>query len=244
MAPLINYLGTPLGPDYTLTLDGKNISGQVRPRLLSLTVKLNRGITADSIDLELDDSDGKLELPTRGKTLLASIGWQGQPLALLGSFIVTAVKHMGAPDKVTISAGSADFRGKLDQSSGGHFYPAGNGDQTTLGEIVQTIAARNGLQPMLHPEMASIALIKQHQGEKTSDIAFLSDLALRSGAIVDVKYGRLLLLKPGSGTNASGTPLPPAIISRNQGDMHNFEITDRGISAGCRRNGWILRPLR
>ena len=237
MAPLTTTLGTPLGPDFTLTLDGKNISGQVRPRLLSLTATLNRGITADSIIMVLDDTDGKLELPVRGKTLLASVGWQGQPLALLGSFIVDTVEHSGAPDKVTVKASSADFRHSLDNKAE-HSYPENNVDQTTLGDITRTIAARHGLKAAVHPDLEHLAVIKQHQAKEVSDMSFLSTLALSCGAVADIKYGTLLLLKPGTGTNASGKPLPPAIIARKQGDLHKFTITDRGHFSGVQAK-WL-----
>lgn len=227
MAPLINRLSTPLGPDYTLTLDGKNISGQVRPRLISLTVTLNRGMIADTVNLVLDDSDGELQLPTRGKTLLASLGWQGQALALQGSFIVNTIQHSGAPDKLTITASSADFSGSLSETHE-QSYSDGNTDRTTLGSIINIIAARNGLQANVAPEFAQMTVIKAHQAKET-DMAFLTRLAAEYGAIADIKYGKLLLLKPGTGRSASGARLPTVLLSRNQGDAHKFSLADRTI---------------
>ncbi|PLR40933.1 late control protein D [Chimaeribacter californicus] len=227
MAPLTTTLGTPLGPDFTLTLDGKNISGQVRPRLISLSATLNRGTIADSLTLDLDDSDGKLALPTRGKLLLASIGWQGQPLTLLGSFIVNTLQHSGAPDKLTITASSADFSGSLSEKHKESYFD-GNTDRTTLGSIIRIIAARNGLQASIAPEFAQLTVISAHQTDE-ADMDFLTKLATQYGAIADIKYGTLMLLKPGTGRSASRAPLPAVVISRSQGDSHKFTLADRTI---------------
>lgn len=70
-----------------------------------------------------------------------------------------------------------------------------------------------------------------------SDAAFLTRLAERNGALVSVKYGRLLFLKAGSGLTASGKPVPQMTVERGDGDRHQFAIADREAYTGVRRNG-------
>ncbi|MDE9500167.1 phage late control D family protein, partial [Xenorhabdus bovienii] len=80
---------------------------------MSLTLTDNRGFEADQLDLELDDSDGKLDLPSRGNILTLELGWYGQALTPKGKFVVDEIEHSGAPDRLTVRARSADLRGKL-----------------------------------------------------------------------------------------------------------------------------------
>lgn len=85
-------------PAYQVLVDGKDISATIRPRLMSMTITDNRGFTADTIELTLDDSDGLLDMPRRGATLRALIGWQGQALVDKGTYKIDEVEHSGAPD--------------------------------------------------------------------------------------------------------------------------------------------------
>ena len=77
-------------PAYQVLVDGKDISAAIRPRLMSMTITDNRGFTADTIELTLDDSDGQLDMPRRGATLRALIGWQGQALVDKGTYKILA----------------------------------------------------------------------------------------------------------------------------------------------------------
>ncbi|MFM4810630.1 phage late control D family protein, partial [Aeromonas hydrophila] len=98
-------------PAYQVLVDGKDISAAIRPRLMSMTITDNRGFTADTIEITLDDSDGKLDMPRRGATLHALIGWQGSALVDKGTYKIDEVEHGGAPDVLTIRGKSADLRG-------------------------------------------------------------------------------------------------------------------------------------
>ncbi|MCH7372861.1 hypothetical protein [Aeromonas sp. MR16] len=62
-------------PAYQILVDGQDISAAIRPRLIGLSLADNRGFEVDTIELSLDDTDGKLALPRRGAQLQALIGW-------------------------------------------------------------------------------------------------------------------------------------------------------------------------
>ncbi|KJI83168.1 hypothetical protein UO98_20915 [Enterobacter hormaechei] len=68
-----------------LTLDGDDITQNFSDRLISLTMTDNRGFEADQLDIELDDTDGLVELPPRGAKLTLWLGWQGSALLNKGS---------------------------------------------------------------------------------------------------------------------------------------------------------------
>ncbi|MCE1685645.1 phage late control D family protein, partial [Enterobacter hormaechei] len=87
-----------------MEIDNKDISGRIQSRLMSLTMTDNRGFEADQLDIELDDADGSLVLPSRGNVISLALGWRDQPLISKGRFTVDEIGHSGAPDKLTIRA--------------------------------------------------------------------------------------------------------------------------------------------
>ena len=66
-------------PAYQVLVDGKDISTAIRPRLMSMTITDNRGFTADTIEITLDDSDGQLDMPRRGLLYAASSAGKAAP---------------------------------------------------------------------------------------------------------------------------------------------------------------------
>lgn len=218
-------------PDYTLFVDDKNITTNVKGRLISLTLTDNRGFDADQLDIELDDTDGKLELPRRGASIRLSIGWAGEKLVDKGSFTVDEIEHSGAPDVLTIRARSADFRDTLNIKRNASYH------QVTVGDIVNTIAARNKLTTGIAQSMASIPIPHMDQTNE-SDANLLTRLAKQEGAIATIKAGRLLFIEPGKALTASGKPLGTVTISRQDGDGHQFVIADRDAYTGVQAH-WL-----
>ena len=47
--------GADMAPDFMLTINAKDITQNIRDRLLSLSLTDNRGFEADQLDVELDD---------------------------------------------------------------------------------------------------------------------------------------------------------------------------------------------
>ncbi|MEN4928333.1 phage late control D family protein [Erwinia billingiae] len=218
-------MGARLTPDFMLTVNSKDVTANIRDRLISLTLTDNRGFEADQLDVELDDADGQLAMPVRGAVVTLFLGWKGQALIGKGSFTVDEVEHHGAPDTMTIRARSADFRGSLNSRREVSYH------ETTLGDIVTQIASRNKLKPMLADGFAGIAVAHIDQTQET-DAKFLTRLAKLYGAVAAVKAGRLLFIRPGNGVTISGKPIPQMTITRNDGDRHTFSIADRGAYSG------------
>ncbi|VEN39519.1 unnamed protein product [Callosobruchus maculatus] len=217
--------GERVAPAFMLTLDGDDITQNFSDRLIGLTMTDNRGFEADQLDIELDDTDGLVELPPRGAKLTLWLGWQDSALLNKGSFTVDEIEHRGAPDTLTIRGRSADFRGTLNSRREQSWH------DTTLGVIVETIAARNKLTASVADTLKAIRVPHIDQTQE-SDSAFLARLAERNGASVSVKYGKLLFLKAGSAVTASGKPIPQMTVERSDGDRHQFAIADREAYTG------------
>ncbi|WP_276509959.1 contractile injection system protein, VgrG/Pvc8 family, partial [Enterobacter hormaechei] len=119
------------------------------------------------------DTDGLVELPPRGAKLTLWLGWQGSALLNKGSFTVDEIEHRGAPDTLTIRGRSADFRGTLNSRREQSWH------DTTLGVIVETIAARNKLTASVADTLIAIPVPHIDQAQE-SDAVFLSRLADRN----------------------------------------------------------------
>lgn len=212
-------------PRYQVLVDGADVTPVIRPRLQSLTITDNRGFEADTLDLVLDDSDGKLDLPRRGASVRVLLGWEGGSLYDKGTYTVDEIEHSGTPDLLTIRAKSADFRDELQRRREISWH------RQTIGTIVRSIAARQSLTPVISEAMADIA-IEHIDQQMESDAAFLTRLATIYDAVAAVKNGQLLFIKAGQATSASGKQLPTLAITRQAGDQHRFAIADRGAYTG------------
>lgn len=218
-------------PDFRVLLDGQDLTTRISPRLESLQLIDARGFIVDTLDLTLTDHDGALSIPPRGAKLHLFLGWKEFSLEDKGTYIVDEVEHAGSPDKLTIRARSADLRSTITRKLECSYHDI----NLTLGDIVRTIAARNGLEPRITPNLASIKVEHVDQvGE--SDAALLTRLGDENGAIATVKAGNLLFIRPGQATTASGLPLQPVTIERALGDQHHFIVADRGAFTAVRAN--------
>lgn len=204
-------------PTYQISINGKVVPLQGRLIMLSLSDK--NGFFADELSIEISDHDGLVELPKKGVTLTAEFGFEGQT-SNKGEYVVDEVEHRGPPDVVCIRAHSANFRNTLlEQREQSHHA-------TTLGKILQQIAARNNLKLAIANKYKNIN-IKHLDQNNESDGNLLTRLAKDYGAVGTIKNNHLLFIERGTGKNASGKELPTATIYRSDGDSHSYRESDR-----------------
>lgn len=207
-------------PIYRITKDGNDITGAFTGRLISLSLEENRGFEADQLDIELDDADGTLELPSRGAKLAVAFGWKHEGLVDKGKFTVDEITHSGPPDRIVIRARSADLRSGLTKKRESSYH------NISLLDLVNLIAQRHNLGAMIASALANQLLSHIDQtGE--SDASFLTRVAKMFDAIATVKADKLLFTKLGQSLTASGKPLSRLTITRQLGDQHHFSVADR-----------------
>lgn len=217
--------------EYSIVVDGRDISRELRPRLISLSLSEKRGSHADELELVLDDSDGKLAIPPAGAQIAVRLGWRdlgpaaAAQLIDKGLFKVDRRRHTGAPDRISVTAHSADLTRAFRQRR------TTSWTRTTLGDVLGEIAGRNGWQPHISPDKAGIDL--QHLDQaRESDAAFLNRLGRLYDAVATVKAGRLIFAQIGAGVTASGVEIPSAAITRRSGDQHTWEAAERDAYTG------------
>ncbi len=212
-------------PAFRLELGERDLTEDLRPRLVALTVTEARGEEADQLDLTLSDHDGRLALPVRGGLITLALGWKGRALVNKGRFKIDEVEHTGAPDVVTIRARSADFTDAL------RVRRERSWSETTLGQVIGDLAAGNGLEARISSDLAGRAVPHLAQSRE-SDANLLTRLGRQYDAAATVKAGRLIFVPVGAGETARGQALPGLTLTRRDGDRHSYKAVDREAYAG------------
>lgn len=207
-------------PLYRILADDADVTAAIAKRLVKLTLTDKKGMEADELSITIEDGGGRVALPRTGVTLSLALGWEGGALIDKGRFEVDQVEHSGPPDEITITARAADFRGGLKDQREASYH------DTTVGAILETIAARNDLKSAIHADLAKIAVAHLDQTNE-SDANLITRMGKDYGAVATIKAGRLLFIPEGKGVTASGRALGLTTIRRSDGDRHSFTASDR-----------------
>lgn len=221
-------------PAWQLTINDRDVTAELSNRIISLTLTDNRGFEADTVDITIDDSDGKMAIPDRGAKLSLKLGWQGAPLVDKGEYIVDTIEHSGAPDKLTLAAKSADFRDSLLNKKSISYPPQ------TLGSLVATIAAAHGLSSRVAPTLSGVAITQKIQSNE-SDANLLTRLAGEHDAMAGIKNGAIIFIAKGNGKNAGGTDLASITVTRQNGDRHSYRRSERDKFTGVKAYWYDIR---
>lgn len=205
---------------YKITADGANITALIVDRLLSAEITDEAGVKSDRLTLVIDDRDQRLEFPKTGAKIEVSLGYVGRALVKMGSYVVDEVDVSGPAREMTIRANAADMTGKI-KAPKERSWP-----NVTLGTLVRTIAADNGLQPAIAAGLASRNL--GHVDQTESDLQLLQRICADQGATCKVADGRLVVAEHASGKTASGGNMPAAMIDASQCESWSATITERG----------------
>ena len=134
-------------------------------------------------------------------------------------------------NKAAIRAKAADMREGLKAQRSRAFRA------TTIGAIVASIAAEQGLTPATAPALAAVVIAHRDQANE-SDMHFLTRLARDYGAVAAPKDGRLLFVPSAAGAAASGRALDVVSLART--DLTSW----RGIAADRDSQGAVRARYR
>ena len=203
---------------YRLLVNGTDIGTIVQDLLIRMQITENRGIESDSIEIELSDHDGLVEIPPKGAEIEVWIGWSNTGLVYKGKYLVKERGHQGTPDVLSLRAEAADLKSAFKKKKERSF------DKKTIADIIQTIAKEHGLKPKVNETLGEILL--PHIDQNESDANLITRIADEHAALATVKNGYLLFMPKGEGKTFKGNPLPELIITRSDGDSHRYSDTD------------------
>lgn len=176
-------------PAYLVWMNGRNVTADLTPYVLSVTYTDYVEGQADTVDLRLEDADGRFRgawYPTKGDMLDLRFGFAGTALQNAGSFEIDEIELDGPPDVVTIKAIAAGVS-KPYRTHRGHAY-----DDTTLAAIAQRVAGRLKLQLVGEIESVPIRRVTQiHE----NDLAFMRRVSAEYGYAFSVKGKQMVFFK-------------------------------------------------
>lgn len=201
-------------PAFQIIAGDEDVTARIADRLISLSVTDEDGRSADTLRLEIDDRDGAVAMPETDMPLDLSLGYAGQALIPIGRFVVDRVRGRGMPQRLTIDATAANMTGPLRT-------PKTRGwTGTSLVEIVSTIAAGAGLEPIVDSAISAVRWPFVAQTAE-SDLNFLTRLARPLDATAKPAGGHLVVARRDTGKTAAGDDIVPVLIDRS--DMQDFE---------------------
>lgn len=217
-------------PFFQLIADSRDVTNNIRQAgLISLSIRDLRGQESDSLDFEVNDIGGRTFWPRKNARLQVAIGYRESGLVPKGLYIVDEVSHSGAPDRIIVQAKAANMLNgfKVPKTRSWH--------DTTLGQVIRTIAEQHELEPAIAPRFENVRL--DHIDQNESDMNFITRLGKKYDAAAKPAGGRLVFVPKGAALTASGRPMPIIPIHRSQGDGHRLTQRSRTEYSGVRA-GW------
>ncbi|SCM79999.1 conserved hypothetical protein [uncultured Pleomorphomonas sp.] len=206
-------------PVFYIKANGVDITDKLLGLGATMTVTDNEGLTADRVDIDIDDKDGRVERPKAGAILQVIGGYKGR-LRDFGRFSVDAVTLDGWPQGAKVSAQSVAAKSLAKQRQTLAFKPA---DFPNYGAILRHIAGMVGVEPALHAAIAQIENLYEAMADEDG-IQFLLRLCDKLGATISIKDQRLVAVPKGGGQSASGNSLGSVAVTR-PGNLISYSVT-------------------
>jgi phage protein D len=199
---------------FVLTYQQRNITRNISEHLLSLTYMDFLFGQADSLDVELEDSEGKWRdawYPGHGDSLALSIGWEGQPLRTVARFEIDGIELRCPASSVTIRALGTGINSPLRTPEHKAY------ENTTLDAVAKQIATRQGLELIGSIEPIKLDRLTQQQ----SDLEFLHNLAGEYDYAFKVTGNRMVF--HAISELVKGVPVANMVL----GDLANVTLRDQ-----------------
>lgn len=141
---------------FSISIDGTNITSVLSPLLLSLTVTDKAGTHGDTVNLRIDDTDGRVVMPRTGARVTVALGWQGGGVRQVFEGTVDEVLSSGTAASgraLTITAKGFDATGKAKEGQQRHW------DDATVREILEEAGEDAGIaQVDIDPDLEEVEL--------------------------------------------------------------------------------------
>lgn len=218
-----------MNPDFEILADDKDVTYNIRSRLLSLTLTDETGSTSDTLKLSIVDSPD-LAMPRKEVRLTISIGYRGK-LIRKGTFTVDEVNLSYPPPQMEIGAKGAKLASSFRSPKTRSWH------EKKIGKIVSTIAVEHGLTAKISETLSDIFIAHEDQTEE-SDSSFLNRLAKIHDAAVKPNDNLLLITSKAEGKSASGKLLPSFILSQQDITSWRGSLPDRDSYHSCAAS-WV-----
>ncbi|HQF30681.1 MAG TPA: hypothetical protein PLJ34_04460, partial [Hyphomicrobiales bacterium] len=186
-------------PKIEVSVNGKPAHAAFYERLKSARMRDAKGTESDEVELVFDDANNEIEEPEEGSVIEVAIGYEEDGMVKRGTYLVDKpASPSGGPggEFLRVHGRAADMSGDLKEMASEHF------EDTTLGDVMQTIGTRHGLAVKVSPSLASIPVPYLARFNQ-STLGFGSDLAKRTFAVARRHAALAALSDPTSSSELS-----------------------------------------
>ncbi len=208
-------------PGFRVEANGGDITSLIADRLISMRLNEQAEQQSDSLEITLDDREKRVPVPANGTWLRVWLGYS-KPV-YMGAFAVDEVELSMGPRSMVIKATASNTAPTLQKEQRTKSW-----HNTTLGTVVQEIAGRHNVVPVIKGSLASTQ-IKHEDQTNESDQAFLTRLAEKFKATIKPADGKLVVVPRGDKDNAGS-------VTIRQEDVTNWRATlkNRGAYGGVK----------
>lgn len=139
---------------FMLLVGGIDITAKVNPILISLTVNNSVGTHSDTVNIDIDDTNGQVLLPTKGAPIVVMLGWEGEGARMVFTGTVDEIRSSGdrgGGRTLSISGKGMDTTKKPKQAQQRHF------DNKTVKDALTDAGKDAGITEIeFDPDLASI----------------------------------------------------------------------------------------
>ena len=200
-------------PNFSLSVEGDDITDTVRENLVNLTLRDFGGDSKQSDQISFAVVSPDMKLPPKGVKISIAMGFGGE-LVNKGTFVVDSRKSGASSTQPRIVEIVAKAYSKTNER--GHStlqsQKMRSFSNITLGDLVNTLASEHGLTARVDSTLVNQVVSHADQvGE--SDMNLMTRVATRYGAVSKVTHDYWVLTPRGSDTTVSGKPLPVNTIT-------------------------------
>jgi len=203
-----------LKPKYRVVYEGTDISADISNYLIQLSYTDAATGEADEVSITLDNSTGiwtREWKPRKGEKFSLEFGYDS--LTPAGDFTVDEIEVSGMPDQLEIKGLSASISKSLRSKQSRAF------EQTTLIEIAEKIAQKNGLQ--LEGVIEDDIEIDRVTQNRETDLGFLNRVANEYAYLFSVRGNKLVF------TTEYERDLTSSVTEIDKTDISSYSIQDK-----------------
>jgi phage protein D len=209
------------------------IAGNLKARNVSLTFTDSAGFENDKVSFVLADDPPSL-VPPKETALGVTLGYRNTPgvshplngaTQFAGIFYLDEASFSKPPAQLTITAHANYTGNNMKETKDRDFH------DTTLGDIVSTIAEEHGMEPVIEPSLAETKTPHEDQAN-VSDMQFLTDIAGEHDAVFKIAEDKLYFGKKGQLQALSGVVPMPIIVHESDCTQYSGIIQERSVFTG------------
>lgn len=202
-------------PRVEVQIAGRDVTAALTPYLLSVDYTDHLEGEADTVDIQLEDVDGRFRAdwyPRKGDRTRISIGFDDGVLLTPNDFEIDEIELEGPPDVVTLKCIGAGVT-KPYRTRQGRAY-----ENTTLAQIAQAVAVRLHLQLVGTIEQLKVRRVTQVLED---DLTFLMRVAKEYGYAFSVRGSKLVFYKRTTLREAA------VVLTLDRDDLTRYRVKDK-----------------